>query len=299
MRRMNSRQATKQIAILATILLVLSACSATQATPTPAIIPATATPTLAPLPTFAPSTATPTLTPIACLTKPGTVDQGILESSNPPQEFFIYLPPCYSERADKRYPVLYLLHGQTYAANQWIRLGAAKALDNLIISGEAMPFILVFPDDHYWYTPAGTTFGARLTGELIPFIDETYRTIPDPRYRAIGGMSRGAGWALNLGLTRPDLFSAIGLHSLAVFQRDASKVAGWIQSIPPASRPSIFMDIGDNDQELASATQIEAVFTQLDVPHEWHIYTGEHTEDYWSAHVEEYIRWYAEQWNNQ
>ena len=299
MRRMNSRQATKQIAILATILLVLSACSATQATPTPAIIPATATPTLAPLPTFAPSTATPTLTPIACLTKPGTVDQGILESSNPPQEFFIYLPPCYSERADKRYPVLYLLHGQTYAANQWIRLGAAKALDNLIMSGEAMPFILVFPDDHYWYTPAGTTFGARLTGELIPFIDETYRTIPDPRYRAIGGMSRGAGWALNLGLTRPDLFSAIGLHSLAVFQRDASKVAGWIQSIPPASRPSIFMDIGDNDQELASATQIEAVFTQLDVPHEWHIYTGEHTEDYWSAHVEEYIRWYAEQWNNQ
>lgn len=299
MRRMNSRQATKQIAILATILLVLSACSATQATPTPAIIPATATPTLAPLPTFAPSTATPTLTPIACLTKPGTVDQGILESSNPPQEFFIYLPPCYSERADKRYPVLYLLHGQTYAANQWIRLGAAKALDNLIISGEAMPFILVFPDDHYWYTPAGTTFGARLTGELIPFIDETYRTIPDPRFRAIGGMSRGAGWALNLGLTRPDLFSAIGLHSLAVFQRDASKVAGWIQSIPPASRPSIFMDIGDNDQELASATQIEAVFTQLDVPHEWHIYTGEHTEDYWSAHVEEYIRWYAEQWNNQ
>ena len=299
MRRMNSRQATKQIAILATILLVLSACSATQATPTPAIIPATATPTLAPLPTFAPSTATPTLTPIACLTKPGTVDQGILESSNPPQEFFIYLPPCYSKRADKRYPVLYLLHGQTYAANQWIRLGAAKALDNLIISGEAMSFILVFPDDHYWYTPAGTSFGARLTGELIPFIDETYRTIPDPRFRAIGGMSRGAGWALNLGLTRPDLFSAIGLHSLAVFQRDASKVAGWIQSIPPASRPSIFMDIGDNDQELASATQIEAVFTQLDVPHEWHIYTGEHTEDYWSAHVEEYIRWYAEQWNNQ
>lgn len=299
MRRMNSRQATKQIAILATILLVLSACSATQATPTPAIIPATATPTLAPLPTFAPSTATPTLTPIACLTKPGTVDQGILESSNPPQEFFIYLPPCYSKRADKRYPVLYLLHGQTYTADQWIRLGAAKALDNLIMSGEAMPFILVFPDDHYWYTPAGTSFGARLTGELIPFIDETYRTIPDPRFRAIGGMSRGAGWALNLGLTRPDLFSAIGLHSLAVFQRDASKVAGWIQSIPPASRPSIFMDIGDNDQELASATQIEAVFTQLDVSHEWHIYTGEHTEDYWSAHVEEYIRWYAEQWNNQ
>lgn len=296
MLRMKSRQATKRIAILFALLSILSACSSSQATPTSTIVPATATSTFTPLPTFAPSTATPTSTPIACLAKPGRLENSILESSDPPQEFITYLPPCYDERADTRYPVLYLLHGQTYTADQWIRLGAAKTLDNLIMSGETMPFILVFPDDHYWYTPAGTTFGARLTDEIIPFIDETYRTIPDPRYRAIGGMSRGAGWALNLGLTHPELFSIIGLHSLAVFQHDASKVTGWIQSIPLGSRPVIFMDIGNNDQELASATQVEAVFTQLDIPHEWHIYTGEHTEEYWSAHVEEYIRWYAEQW---
>ncbi len=298
MRRMNSRQAIKRIAIPLAFLFFLSACSTAQALPTPTIVPATATSTLTPLPTFAPSTATPTSTPIACLAKPGRLEDSILKSSNPPQEFIVYLPPCYDERADKRYPVLYLLHGQTYTADQWIRLGAAGVLDRLIMSGEAMPFIIVFPDDHYWYTPAGTTFGARLTDELIPFIDETYRVIPDPRYRAIGGMSRGAGWALNLGLTHPELFSIIGLHSLAVFQRDASKVAGWIQSAPLASRPTIFMDIGDNDQELASATQVETIFAQFDVPHEWHIYTGEHTEEYWSAHVEEYIRWYASQWNN-
>jgi enterochelin esterase-like enzyme len=248
------------------------------------------------LPTFAPSTATSTVTPIVCLTKPGKIEKSILESSNPPQEFLIYFPPCYSENTDKRFPVLYLLHGQTYTADQWIRLGATDALDRLIMSGESAPFILVLPDDRYWYTPSGTTFGARLVNELIPHVDETYRTIPDPRYRAIGGLSRGAGWALQLGLTRPDLFNIIGLHSLAVFQRDASKVAGWIQAIPPASRPSIFMDIGENDQELASATQIEAIFTELEVVHEWHIYTGEHTEAYWSAHVEEYIRWYAERW---
>lgn len=297
MRRMKTRQATKRITLTLTFLFGLSACAApSQPTPTPTLLPPTLTRT--PVPTFAIPTETPTVTPIACLSKPGAVEKSTLESSNPPQEFFIYLPPCYAENAEERYPVLYLLHGQTYTADQWIRLGAMDAVNKLILSGETQPFLIVFPDDHYWYTPAGTTFGARLTDELIPYIDETYRTIPDPRDRAIGGMSRGAGWALQLGLTRPELFSIVGLHSLAVFQRDASKVDDWIQAIPPASRPVVFMDIGEDDQELASTKQIESIFTQFDVPHEWHLYSGDHTEEYWSAHVEEYIRWYAEQWNN-
>lgn len=264
--------------------------------PTSTPVPPTATRT--PVPTFAIPTETPTVTPLACLSQPGIVEQSSLETTTPPQGYFIYLPPCYAERTDKRYPVLYLLHGQTYNADQWIRLGAVDAVNELLLNGETMPFIIVFPDDRYWYTPAGTTFGARLTDEVIPFIDQTYRTIPDPRFRAIGGMSRGAGWALQLGLTRPDLFSIIGLHSLAVFQRDASKVDDWIQAIPPASRPTIFMDIGEDDQELASARQVESIFAQFDVPHEWRLYSGDHTEEYWSAHVEEYIRWYASQWNN-
>jgi len=298
MRGMSTRQATKRIAILLTLLAFITACSPpNQPTPTLTPLPPTASPS--PIPTFAIPTDTPTATPLACLTQPGIVKKGTLESTKPSQDYFIYLPPCYEEKTDKRYPVLYLLHGQTYTADQWIRLGAVDILDNLILSGESIPFIIVFPDDRYWNQPSGTSFGGRLTNDLIPHIDQTYQTMPDPRYRAIGGMSRGAGWALQLGLSRPDLFSIIGLHSLAVFQRDASKIDDWIIVIPPASRPSIFMDIGEDDQELASAQQIESIFVQFDVMHEWHLYTGDHTEEYWSAHMEEYIRWYAEQWNNQ
>ena len=54
-------------------------------------------------------------------------------------------------------------------------------------------------------------------------------------------------WALRLGLTRWDLFGTIGLHSLAVLQGDASEIRTWLADIPPASRPRVFMDIGDND----------------------------------------------------
>ena len=198
---------------------------------------------------------------------------------------------------DMRYPVLYLLHGQTYIDDQWIRLGAVTALDTLILSGEAHPFIIVFPDDRYWNLAAGASFGQRLVNDLIPYIDSTYRTFPDRNHRAIGGMSRGAGWALRLGLTRWDLFSIIGLHSLAVFQNDASKIDDWIADIPPLLQPSLFMDIGDDDQELIKAIAVEAQFTENGLAHEWHRYSGAHTEEYWSAHVNEYIEWYAEQWD--
>jgi enterochelin esterase-like enzyme len=226
------------------------------------------------------------------------VEEGSLPATDPPQEFRIYLPPCYDEKTDQRYPVLYLLHGQTYTDDQWIRIGAANALDRLILSGESIPFLIVFPDDRYWNLPPGPAFGGRLVEQLIPYIDTAYRTLPDRNHRAIGGMSRGARWALRLGLTRWDLFESIGLNSLAVTQKDASEITSWLADIPPSARPRVFMDIGDNDPERIMANQVEAYFNEFGVSHEWHLYHGGHTEEYWSTHVEEYIQWYAEGWNN-
>ena len=297
MRRMRTRQATKLLITFLTFLTALAACSpSNQALPTSITLPLTPTvqSTLTPSPV-----PTSTITPLACLTNPGRVEEGSLDSTKPPQEFRIYLPPCYDEKTGQRYPVLYLLHGQTYTDDQWIRLGAVSIIDRLLLSGESIPFMIVFPDDRYWNLPPGPGFGQRLVQELIPYIDSTYRTLPDRNHRAIGGMSRGAGWALRLGLSQWDLFGTIGLHSLAASQKDASAITSWLAGIPPSSRPRIFMDIGDNDQELAMASRIESQFNQYGLTHEWHLYSGAHTEEYWRAHVEEYIRWYAEGWNNQ
>lgn len=288
------------MAILLSLLAGLVACSSSnQPLPTPTAIPPTSTPE--PTNTFTPSppTETPSPTPLTCLTQPGRVEEGLLETTNPPQAYFIYLPPCYDEKSDTHYPVLYLLHGQTYTADQWIRLGAVTAIDNLILSAETQPFIIVFPDDRYWNLPPGAGFGQRLVEDIIPYIDSNYRTLPDRNHRAIGGLSRGAGWALRLGFTRWDLFGVVGLHSLAVLQKDASQIAKWIADIPSVSRPSVFMDIGDNDQELIMAVSIEMQFNESGLSHEWHLYSGAHTEEYWGAHVYEYIEWYAEQWNAQ
>ena len=299
MRVMKTRQATKWIINLLTLLATIYACSPLDQPTLPSTqIPATSTHQQTLTPTPPTDTSTATQTPLGCLNQPGRLDAGKLESTNPAQEYFIYLPPCYDEKTDERYPVLYLLHGQTYTYDQWIRLGTVDVIDDLILSGESMPFIIVFPDDRYWNLQAGSGFGQRLVNDLIPYIDQNYRTIRDRDQRAIGAMSRGAGWALRLGLTSWQLFGTIGLHSLAVLQKDSSKISAWMSDIPRASQPRVFMDVGDNDQELTMAQLVEEQFNRYGLSHEWHLYSGAHTEEYWKAHVEEYMRWYAEGWNN-
>jgi len=285
-----------QILIFLPLLTVLWACRPlTESTLTSTAIPATATVTASPLP----PTPTPTVTPLGCLTQPGQIEQNAVEDTVPPQEYLIYLPPCYNEITDMRYPVLYLLHGQTYTSDQWVRLGAAAHADQLILSNESGPFIIVFPDDRYWNVPAGPGFGERFVDHLVPKIDQDYRTISDRDHRALGGMSRGAGWALRLGLQRWNLFGTLGLHSLAAFAEDRPFLANQLEAIPLESRPNIFMDMGESDQELGFNSYFESTLIHLGIPHEWHLYPGAHDEMYWQAHVEEYLRWYSTIWASQ
>jgi enterochelin esterase-like enzyme len=299
MRRFKNRKQIYEMKLLQRILLLIPlltglwACTPpSEPIPTPTVIPATPTQTLTPLP----PTFTPTPTPLGCLTQPGRTEQGVVRETVPPQEFLIYLPPCYDELPDQRYPVLYLLHGQTYTDDQWVRLGAVKVMDKLLLNKEIPPFIIVFPDDRYWNVQAGPGFGSRLVDYLIPYIDRNYRTLDDRKHRAIGGMSRGAGWTFRLGLQRWDLFGTLGLHSLAVFSDDRPVYREWLAAIPPESLPNIFMDGGEDDSEMNFNTTIEKSLTDLGIPHEWHLYPGWHDEAYWGAHVEEYLRWYAKVW---
>jgi enterochelin esterase-like enzyme len=242
----------------------------------------------------------PTPTPLGCWSEAGGVEYGSLPSDllPLPLDFTVHLPPCYAEQPERRYPVLYLIHGQNYNQDQWERLGVPETARDLVAADLIAPFILVLPRDRSWSQPNEDMFGKVLAESLVPWIDEQYRTLPDRQYRAIGGLSRGAGWAIHLGLSRWDLFGRIGAHSLPVFWTDTYHIRGWLDAIPPDLMPHIYMDIGEKDrpQILSSAQWFEKLLAERNIPHEWYLFPGYHEEAYWQSHVEQYIRWYTSVW---
>lgn len=273
----------------------ISPTAAVPATQTPVPTTSSTPATLLPKPR-----ATGSPTPLACLAQGGRFEQGSLRDPRLklPLEYSIYLPPCYDQTPSARYPLLILIHGMNYNHDQWDRLGADEAANRLIASGEAPPFLILLPRDRSWAQPSEDPFGAVLVEKLIPHIDENYRTRAERAGRAIGGLSRGAGWAVHLGLSHWELFSAIGGHSLPIFWEDTGKVRGWLDVISPEHLPRIYLDIGDKDRPaiLESARWFENLLTEKGIPHEWYLFPGYHEEAYWSAHVEQYLRWYSLAW---
>ena len=218
-----------------------------------------------------------------------------------PMDFRVYLPPCYDDQPERLYPVLYLIHGQSFNDDQWDRLGVDETLDTLIAAGELPPFLVVMPRDTLWKEPGDDPFGQIVIEELLPWIDHQYRTLPDRAYRAVGGLSRGAAWALHLGLTNWHDFGAIGMHSGFVFHSDVYSILSWLDAIPSNLLPRFYMDLSDNDRPgiIDSAVWFENELTDRTIPHTWQIFPGYHEEAYWQAHVEDYLRWYAEAWPRQ
>jgi enterochelin esterase-like enzyme len=194
--------------------------------------------------------------------------------------------------------VLYLIHGQSYNDDQWDRLGADETADRLIASGEIVPFLIVMPRDRVWTQPSEDKFGEALVQVLVPWIDANYRTLPSRYFRAIGGLSRGASWAVHLGVNYWGIFGAVGAHSLPVFWEDTYKMRRWLDAIPAIAMPRFYIDIGDQDLDslVNSATWFAKLLDERDIPHEWHLNPGRHDEAYWRAHVEQYLRWYAQDW---
>jgi enterochelin esterase-like enzyme len=288
----------------------LAACQVAEDDSWPAISPThsegTYTPpaeTFTPSPTILelpPASSTPLPSSETVCNEKGRMITAVLNSPalRQPMDYRVFLPPCYESQPQKRYPVLYLIHGQSYTDDQWDRLGADDIAEGLILEGEVPPFLLVMPRDRVWEQPKDDPFGQVVVEELLPLVDEQYRTLPERQYRAIGGLSRGAGWALHLGLTHWQLFGAFGCHSLAVFESDAPHIAAWLDEIPRDAIPRIFLDIGDHDRPpiLQSAIWFEQLLTQKRIPHEWYLFSGYHEEAYWQAHLPQYLRWYTQPW---
>jgi enterochelin esterase-like enzyme len=284
----------------------LSACqpalSKTLETPVPLPTetpqPPTAAPTFPPTTTLTPE-PTLTATPAGCLETSGRIEHIRVNDPTlvPPLEGNVYLPPCYPE-AGRSYPVVILLHGQSMDEDVWRRIGLYTTADKLITSGEVPPFIVVMPRELYYLQDVGqSTYGEAVVKVLVPWVRKTYPTCPGRVCLAIGGLSRGALWATLLGWLNWQVFGSIGSHSLPNSPFTEIVLRDLVKTIPSEQIPRQYLDVGVVDGFLGASHEFEALLTKYSMPHTWIVNLGGHNEEYWTANVPTYLRWYGEPWN--
>lgn len=142
--------------------------------------------------------------------------------------YCLYLPPGYEKDAERRYPVIYHLHGA--GGNETRSVYSASVLHEGILAEKLPEMVIVFPNGgrSTMYQDSGDgRFMAEtmMIKELIPHIDSTYRTIADRKARCIEGFSMGGRGSTHLAMRYPELFGSLFNQSGNVYHvSDVSKV---------------------------------------------------------------------------
>lgn len=201
------------------------------------------------------------------------------------RQAMVYTPPDFSN--DKKYNVLYLLHGIGGDEREWLNNGNPQnILDNLYAEGKLEPMIVVFPNGRAMKNDDATgnifdpekikafeTFEFDLINDLIPFIESNYPVYKDRINRAIAGLSMGGGQSLNFGLTHLDKFAWIGAFSAAPNTKAASTLIPNPESVKD-SLLHLWISCGTNDGLLNVSQQFHNYLLQYNIPHTYSLITG-------------------------
>ncbi len=161
------------------------------------------------------------------------------------RELYVYLPPSYEEsrNGEKSFPVVYCLTGFTGRGKMLLNDSAfspnlAERMDRLIDAGKIRPMIVVMPDCFTYYggsqyinSTATGNYEDYLIDEIVPFVDENFRTIADRDSRAVMGKSSGGYGALVNAMRHPDVFGLCASHA-----GDAYFEHCYLPDIPKAFR---------------------------------------------------------------
>jgi enterochelin esterase-like enzyme len=202
----------------------------------------------------------------------------------------VITPPGYSK--ERKYPVLYVLHGIGGDETEWERFAKPDVLlDNLIADGKAVPMIIVLPngraevDDHskdnvFQHAPAFAAFENDLLNDVIPAIESKYSVQSDREHRALAGLSMGGGQSLNFGLSHLDKFAWIGGFSSA----PNTKRPEELLSDPKKAKEQLrllWLSCGNKDGLLGISQGVHQYLKEHDVPHVWNVDSNAHDPTEW------------------
>lgn len=225
------------------------------------------------------------------------------------------------DNRDKRFPVLYLLHGLTGHSTNW--------LENTRIALYATHydlFIVMVEGADGWYTDSATVpadkYESYILRELIPDVEKGFRVSTRRDGRAIAGLSMGGYGAIKFGLKHPEMFALAasmsgafqapswtekelkdpGARTDSVMQafgpadsptRQANDVFKLARAVPAkqiSSLPYFYLDCGTEDYLFSNSRDLATLFQEQKIPHEYRELPGTHSWTYWDAQVQEILR---------
>lgn len=250
--------------------------------------------------------------------------------------YSILLPEGYDKNLDKAYPTVYMLHGFGESGKDW---GSwINAIKNLEDAG-LQQMIYVFPNcnDSYYcnYYNGNAMYMDMIIKDLVPLIDNTYRTIADREHRAVMGYSMGGFGAMVLPLKNPDVFS-ISVPLSMSFRTDeqymSESQSGWdsqwgkifggkgktgeerltdyykehcpFYQFVPENKEKLsgvrwFFHCGDDEEQLLIANDnLHVQLRDYGYEHEFRISDGGHTGDYWRTAAKETLPWIQHNMND-
>ncbi len=215
----------------------------------------------------------------------------------------VYLPPCYSN-SNERYPSLYLLHGYPKDEQHWETLGVIDLFEEGILTGKWPPTLLILPNQPeplFTKTDGGPgSYEQEMIEGLVPFIDEAFRTLAEPHFRAIAGVSRGGVWALEIGLRNPDVFNTVAAlspslqvnHPRAPY--DPFNIASGDSPLPEM----IFISGGAGEPAFLVKIELFAQhLTEEGIRHNFLFTDGNHTDESWEGILPEVIQLITQNWD--
>jgi enterochelin esterase-like enzyme len=234
-----------------------------------------------------------------------------------PRDVTVYVPAGYDDQPERRYPVLYLHDGQNLfdpadsfvPGNYW---RVAETADEAIEAGEIEALIIVGVNNtgarrlaEYTHSAdrklgggEAECYGLLLVKELLPFINQTFRTLPGPGHTGLGGSSLGGLVSLYLGLRYPEVFGRLAVMSPSVWWDRRSILKVLASAGRPEHRARIWLDAGDAEgprtlpdaQALASQLVHQGWVVGDDLRCEW-IPGGTHDERAWAERVRPMLQW--------
>jgi S-formylglutathione hydrolase FrmB len=233
--------------------------------------------------------------------------------------YVVDLPASYQASAERKYRVVYALHGLFESSGFWERRGLAQVLARLRESGAVPEFVVVAPDggnSFFVNSPAGRSEDM-VTKDLVAHVEATYRVVPGRAGRAILGVSMGGYAALHVAFEQPSLVAAVATHSAMLLERIPSaeqgagrwhmaafnKVFGdpvdpalwaendplvWARRVDPKAVPALFVDCGAEDRYgLASGhRELHTILDERGIAHAFELPPGDHGYEFVRARLE-------------